>query len=876
MRRLTCIYLWFFLCLSVCTYAQVTNTVLDDEVKDAVSIFRYINKAMLFNQKVPQEKVYLHFDNTSYFEGETMWFKAYVMRTDSCRLSDLSRVLYVELLNPTGDVIKKRKYKIDGDGLAHGDIQLDTIYGSGFYEVRAYTRYMTNWGTNACFSRVFPVYEPVLAEGNYANPVIRTASWRKRDPNSRDRSDSLYLTAIDQGIHDSDLRKTLSVSFYPEGGNMVVGQPCRVALLAVDDNGRPYQGKGWVTNSSEDVVATVETDSLGRGLFTVIPDGSSMRMQMRNLKDKTQYFDLPSAQKEGCALSLDAEPDDMLARLRCTEGVCGRLLAYVLVHDGNILRADTMKAAPLIEIEVDRKNLPNGVSQLTVFGSDGRIMAERLFFVCPKADKTDSVTVTARTDKLTSCCKVSLELRTRPDARLSFTAMDAATMKNGTYGNIQQWMLLGSDVRGYIHNVDYYYEADDAAHRRSADLLMLTQGWRRYDWEQMAYIKPLLNPQPLEEGLNLYGRLGAYRKHNPATLVDLDVYLYNQQGYSLRGQTRTDIYGNYAFTLPDIEGEWMTQIFTRLDGKRKTYLVGIDRQFSPVPRYITPLEAARKEIDRPNLFVRPLEWVDDDTVYVPLSKREHVLKNVTVKAKRRYFTNDDWQYKNESFGQHFATLYYNVDRELDAIRDRGERDPTTFEFLCRRNPFFNDPEAEYVPTSPIYPITNNVEDLVQSSGVYNWTGHISYDHRNITWIIDNGLTNIRNASSGEYGFRGDEFFPLDLSEIRSIYIQPDNPRDENRNVLIYLYLHKKFSTESNKGLRKTYFDGFNTPETFQMEDYSVIPPMEDFRRTLYWQPDVRTDSEGKAKVEFYNNSSCREMFISVEGMTPDGKFLTNE
>ena len=74
MRRLTCIYLWIFLCLSVCTYAQVTNTVLDDEVKDAVSIFKYINKAMLFNQKVPQEKVYLHFDNTSYFEGETMWF----------------------------------------------------------------------------------------------------------------------------------------------------------------------------------------------------------------------------------------------------------------------------------------------------------------------------------------------------------------------------------------------------------------------------------------------------------------------------------------------------------------------------------------------------------------------------------------------------------------------------------------------------------------------------------------------------------------------------------------------------------------------------------------------------------------------------------
>ena len=79
-----------------------------------------------------------------------------------------------------------------------------------------------------------------------------------------------------------------------------------------------------------------------------------------------------------------------------------------------------------------------------------------------------------------------------------------------------------------------------------------------------------------------------------------------------------------------------------------------------------------------------------------------------------------------------------------------------------------------------------------------------------------------------------------------------------------------------KGIRYTSYQGFEPVEVFQTEDYGQMPPMNDFRRTLYWQPDVRTDSEGKAKVEFYNNSSCREMFISVEGMTPDGKFLTNE
>ena len=90
-----------------------------------------------FNLLYPQEKVYLHFDNTGYFIGETIWFKAYVTRAYDCKPTDISRVLYVELVNPGGDVIKKRKLKIDDHGQTHGDITLDSIYGSGFYEVRA-------------------------------------------------------------------------------------------------------------------------------------------------------------------------------------------------------------------------------------------------------------------------------------------------------------------------------------------------------------------------------------------------------------------------------------------------------------------------------------------------------------------------------------------------------------------------------------------------------------------------------------------------------------------------------------------------------------------------------------------------------------------
>ncbi|MBO7592429.1 MAG: hypothetical protein J6T00_03535 [Bacteroidaceae bacterium] len=141
MRRLLHILLLTFIVSSLHAQSEETNRILS-----------YLQKAMNFNKVVPQEKVYLHFDNMGYFENETLWFKAYVTRTDNGHPSDLSKVLYVELLNPSGDVVKTRKYPIDSLGVSHGDIKLDTLLTSGYYEVRAYTRYMTNWGTNAVFS----------------------------------------------------------------------------------------------------------------------------------------------------------------------------------------------------------------------------------------------------------------------------------------------------------------------------------------------------------------------------------------------------------------------------------------------------------------------------------------------------------------------------------------------------------------------------------------------------------------------------------------------------------------------------------------------------------------------------------------------------
>lgn len=111
-----------------------------------------------------QEKVYLHFDQSDYFLEETIWFKAYIT-DESNRPTDISRILYVELVSPEGGVVDTFKGKIE-NGESCGQLHLDSAYLSGMFEVRAYTRYMMNFGEDNYFSRVFPVYD-MATDGNY-------------------------------------------------------------------------------------------------------------------------------------------------------------------------------------------------------------------------------------------------------------------------------------------------------------------------------------------------------------------------------------------------------------------------------------------------------------------------------------------------------------------------------------------------------------------------------------------------------------------------------------------------------------------------------------------------------------------------------------
>ena len=192
---------------------------------DLSKFFPFIRRLNRLSNQISHEKVYLHFDNTSYYQGDNIWFKCYVTSAQN-QLSRLSKTLYVELLNPGGEIVDKRVLKIE-NGQCYGDFTLNQLpFYSGFYEVRAYTKYMLNFGDDVIFSRLLPVFDKPKAQGNYEEKEMsRYGKWGTGNyPMKRERPIK---------------GKTVNLRFFPEGGNLIQGVKSRVAFEATDAAGNP-------------------------------------------------------------------------------------------------------------------------------------------------------------------------------------------------------------------------------------------------------------------------------------------------------------------------------------------------------------------------------------------------------------------------------------------------------------------------------------------------------------------------------------------------------------------------------------------------------------------------------------------------------------
>jgi len=811
-------------------------------------LYKYVQSVNEFAKVLPQEKVYLHFDNTNYYKGDDIWFKCYVVTSELNQATQLSRTLYVELLNPGGEIINKQVLRIE-NGQCHGSLSLTgPVFYSGYYEVRAYTKYMLNFGEDVIFSRTFPVFDSSKEEGEYQQEM----KWVKNNyPQHRKE--------IKKG-------KKVNVTFYPEGGNLVSGIESQVAFQAADEKGIPISVDGIITDSKNQEIVRFSTSHQGRGTFIYTPVEGKVKVKVK-YKNKEHDVKIPEVLPEGYVMRVNNpfQSDSIEIDVKKNTGMVSDTLGLAIMSRGkiyNLYVIEVLDGENSIQ-KISRKRLPPGVLQILLFNRRGEILSDRLIFI--NADNYLTIEQNQDKTRFNPYEAVDMDFSVKDKQGIPVSTTFSLSVRDASDGitytdNILTNLLLSSEIKGYIDNPSYYFEKDDEEHWNHLDLLMQVQGWRRYVWKQMSGLEPFDLKYLPEQSISMKGHVRSLVRKVPKPNVDVSLYMTEKdkeidERNAIVQTAQTDSLGNFRLSC-DLDGRWDMVFVTMEKNKKKNYDVIFDRLFSPGPRGYTHYETRVKRSDGKDDFAEDLEElpnlfdsVPDDSVSLGIDQKVHHLKEVTVTAKKSYAERE----REDNLKNSIAL--YTVSDELEDIMDNGG----------------------YVGDD-IYAFLKNVNDQIVVFG-----STCKYKGKALLFVVNNRSR--EDGKGGSDGYEEAAIGYLRLSDVETIYLSeaislimkykpPLMKMDDALSAysaVIFIETYKDGkSRPKRKGVRKVTLNGYSILKEFYSPDYKALPPEPDYRRTLYWNPDVQTDENGKAKVQFYNNSTCRQMIISAETITSNG------
>ena len=882
-------------------------------------LFSQFKRAARFDYNFPREKAYVHFDNLGYLVGDTIWYKAYVVRASSLKPTNLSRILYVELLNADGQMITQNIHKLDSLGTANGMFSLQLPVYAGYYEVRAYTREMVNWNAEACFSRIIPVFSS-------SNPNKKVDKTQLRDIVQLSIPEPLahnQVTLADPRPYVMKNDRAALLSFYPEGGKRVKGAFQRIAYKLTDGKGAVIEDTLKIYDNEDRLYAISVPEHEGMGTFALAADfkGGYVRLssnrKIYEADKKVESIALPT-QVAPYTLQADYSDEGELIQVAVGDSLRGisKLLGLAVFNRENVCYFDTLTVCnESVEMLVPRKALRGGVCRAELFDEQGNSLTTRLFWVPIKQDeKSRYVKLSVKQNQkwygpfspiVLQMRAVDAMGRSIKGATMSVAVRDddgnfVSTNDGGFEGNL----LLASELKGYIHRPDLYFIKDDATHRRMLDLLMLVQGWRANTFEVMCGKDTFQLKQPIENKLILRGKIYKdNKKHEPLANATLSMYGYRFQdhkviGEAIEGATRTNTNGEYAFeSNVDFEGNYIVKFVMKQEtGKRTFTRLMIDRWFSPQPRPLwhTDLALPIKPITTDDFTASPkenttFEWVDtlQRAVSSTLNPAEVVAR--VRKYKGLHGSKYTWG-GGENTGMKHAMKYINVIRELERNKDCGGPEfMQLVDFLQYSNNRIQHDEYG------VLKMDNLVDTLFRDDIIPNSPNRVdanAFNHNRLYgdyitrhfYINGHEIMIYKNNMKVDYGA-----LYSDCSEYKSIAMVIDNKADDALSgdekrfaysaYAIYLYQNPdyyRFRETSKKGIEVRNVQGFTPTVKFYSPNYRRfdLPTDKDNRRTLLWAPNITTDNNGNATVILFSNShEDQRIDVSVRGITKNGVLI---
>jgi hypothetical protein len=722
--------------------------------------------------------------------------KAYLTEGASHKPSELSRTVYVELINEQGRLVSQLKL-FTRNGSAAGTISLSDSLSSGNYLVRAYTNWMKNGEEDYFFHRSINIWN------TKAKPSITSKEEKSPD-----------------------------VKFFPEGGDLVYGISSKVAVKAVGPDGRGRKISGKIVDESVAIVSEFKCNQFGMGAFSFLPQkGKTYKAIIENQPE----IDLPSINESGLVMAVDniSDSSNVVVIIKTTD--------YKQIKTINILAqtrgivcyaARTNLSANVLKAKIPKLKFPDGVAQITIMDDNGLPLAERLVFINNKEQLSIEITSNKRTyapRELVTLQIKATDFNGEPVAAdLSLAVCDDSQMLvDDDRETITTYLLLSSDLRGFIESPGYYFNPTHKDRAEALDQLLLTQGWRRFSFKK-AMAPDWQKPQfQVERGLNINGRMiGTYSKK--PTAKGKVTYLPFARAKDIR-VVQTNSAGD--FEINDViyfdQAKALLQGETE-KGSNRVKLVINSHDFLPTHFPIFPLYGNtefEKKIISENVE-RKIDKSDN------INEKTTMLKEVEVVRQRQNF--DRSLYGRGSVNEqvagkpHLENLIHPLQllQDVSGVRVTGGGQDWFVQIRGGGNPFNGTPLI-LIDNLPVDITTLNMIPVHDIESFIVWKG------------VDTSIFGVRGANG----------------------------------VIAFFTKQGPSDSPPTEGVLAFNEMGFQVEREFYAPKYDVEAPEQnkpDKRPTLFWAPHIQTNNEGRATVTFYNHDVETTVTGVVEGISTTG------
>jgi hypothetical protein len=575
------------------------------------TLINVVAKMENFAKSQVAEKTYLQLDKHNYLQGDTIWFKAYTVAGPLHELSSLSNVLRVDLINDKDSVVRHINLPVN-DGLASGDIAIPRAFKMGAYRVRAYTNWMRNYDT----------------DGFYAQRI------------------SIGAVPFTAPPATQQMTKNPDIQFFPESGELINGLRSKVAIKAIATNGLGKDVEGTIIDNDGAEIAVFSTQHLGMGVFAFTPlAGKTYNAKLTNADGTSFTVDLPKANNEGFVLTVNNRNQDSISvKINAAKTTFDAKLhaTYYLVAQsaGKVYYTVSFKLdEPVYIINVEKDRFPSGIVQFTLLAQNAEPLNERIAFI--RSNDTLKLNIATPDKKFTPRQKVTFKMNAAKDAGTGVSGSFSVAVINesraggdeNAEGTIVNNLLLTSVLKGNIELPNYYFNNITDKTVSDLDVLMLTQGYRRYEWKKVFNGAPVVIEYPAEKGLELTGSL---KTPGGKALPYGKVNLFSSRENVFK-DTIADINGNFIFKNLELTDTAKVVVQGRKQNDGKNVSIFIKQPDYPK---INKLEPVRSGLDDPNLSAAQKAILQEKYyAYIKQQKADSLTKNnmlgeVLVKGKK--------------------------------------------------------------------------------------------------------------------------------------------------------------------------------------------------------------------------------------------------